>query len=180
MVEDAELMALDRILVFDNGRITEELPGEAITELAIVSASFVHIKRYGAVVETKESSVPRILRRIVEAAPFVGLVRVVAVMVILNPRIASVFGLDLLLLPEISLVLVNVAQMFIVGGSEINLGVGAVIACTFVISSLLAFLLGVVLGAFVGCAIPRMGRPFLLQTIARCARNGEALREHAR
>ena len=51
-----------------------------------------------------------------------------------NPLVASVFGADLLLMPALSLVLVTVAQMFIVGGSEIDLGVGAFAGLVSVLS----------------------------------------------
>jgi ribose transport system ATP-binding protein len=55
----------------------------------------------------------------------VGLALVLAIMTAANPSVASVFGVDLLLMPAVSLVLVTEAQMFVVGGSEIDLGVGA-------------------------------------------------------
>ncbi|WP_292448718.1 ABC transporter permease, partial [Mesorhizobium sp.] len=64
-------------------------------------------------------------RRLVNSAPFIGLAAVLAIMIAINPAVASAFGLDLLLMPALSLVLVTAAQMFIVGGSEIDLGVGA-------------------------------------------------------
>jgi ribose transport system ATP-binding protein len=63
--------------------------------------------------------------RLVRTAPFIGLALVLAVMIAANPSVASVFGIDLLLMPALSLVLVAEAQMFVVGGSEIDLGVGA-------------------------------------------------------
>jgi ribose transport system ATP-binding protein len=46
-------------------------------------------------------------------------------MIAANASVASVFGLDLLLMPALSLVLVSQAQMFVVGGGEVDLGVGA-------------------------------------------------------
>ncbi len=41
--EDAELIACDRVLVFANGWIVRELIGPALTEEAIVAASFSHL-----------------------------------------------------------------------------------------------------------------------------------------
>ncbi len=54
-----------------------------------------------------------------------------------NPRIASVFGLDLLLWPAVPVALVALAQMFVVGGSEIDLGVGAFAGLVNVVSATL-------------------------------------------
>jgi ribose transport system ATP-binding protein len=60
-------------------------------------------------------------------------------MALVNPLIASVFGLDLLLMPALSLVFVAIAQMFIVGGSEIDLGVGAFAGLISVLSATLLY-----------------------------------------
>ena len=76
-----------------------------------------------------------------------------AVMIAANPSVASVFGLDLLLMPALSLVLVTEAQMFVVGGSEIDLGVGAFAGLVSVLSATWLYdqpILGAV--AIVGCA----------------------------
>ena len=73
--------------------------------------------------------------RLVRAAPFIGLALVLAVMIAANPSVASVFGIDLLLMPALSLVLVTEAQMFVVGGSEIDLGVGAFAGLVSVLSA---------------------------------------------
>jgi ribose transport system ATP-binding protein len=137
--EDAELLACDRVLVFAGGRIVRELAGDAITESAIVGASFAQPTdklagdRHGNGVAT------RLARRLVNAAPFIGLAVVLAVMIWANPAVASIFGLDLLLLPALSLVLVTAAQMFIVGGSEIDLGVGAFAGLVSVLSATLLY-----------------------------------------
>ncbi len=70
-----------------------------------------------------------------DTAPFLGLALVLAVMIAANPTVASVFGVDLLLMPALSLVLVAEAQMFVVGGSEIDLGVGAFAGLVSVLSA---------------------------------------------
>ena len=134
--EDAELMACDRVLVFANGQIVRELSGPTLSEEAIVAASFAHI---GASERgrddgrsTRQAS---LVRNAVDAAPFLGLLIVLAVMIAANPSVASVFGVDLLLMPALSLVLVTEAQMFVVGGGEIDLGVGAFAGLVSVLSA---------------------------------------------
>jgi ribose/xylose/arabinose/galactoside ABC-type transport system permease subunit len=52
-----------------------------------------------------------------------------------NPITASAFGLELLLKPAVALVLIALAQMFIVGGSEIDLGAGAFAALVSVLAA---------------------------------------------
>jgi ribose transport system ATP-binding protein len=132
--EDAELLACDRVLVFAKGQIVRELTGTQLTEEAIVAASFSSLGTSGSRTEGQqvESS---LASRLVGAAPFIGLVLVLSVMIAANPSVASVFGLDLLLMPALSLVLVTEAQMFVVGGSEIDLGVGAFAGLVSVLSA---------------------------------------------
>ncbi len=60
-------------------------------------------------------------------------------MIAADPAVASVFGLDLLRMPALSLVLVTEAQMFVVGGAEIDLGVGAFAGLVSVLSATLLF-----------------------------------------
>ncbi|TIO63060.1 MAG: sugar ABC transporter, partial [Mesorhizobium sp.] len=137
--EDAELLACDRVLVFSGGRIVEELAGEAITEQAIVGASFEQSADRQASAAKDRTAMARLGRRLVNSAPFIGLAAVLAIMIAINPAVASAFGLDLLLMPALSLVLVTAAQMFIVGGSEIDLGVGAFAGLVSVLSATLLY-----------------------------------------
>jgi len=124
--EDLEFLECDRVLVFSGGRINCELAGGAIGEKAIVDASFEHTGGGEAgAVRASQAPHSRTAERLVEAAPFVSLAVVLAAMAWANPTSLSPFGLDLLLSPALSLVLVALGQMFIIGGSEIDLGAGA-------------------------------------------------------
>ncbi|HVW55467.1 MAG TPA: ATP-binding cassette domain-containing protein [Rhizobiaceae bacterium] len=124
--EDLEFLECDRVLVFSHGRINRELTGDAIGEKAIVDASFERAGdgKEGAA-RTAQQTHSRAAERLVESAPFVSLAVVLAAMAWANPTSLSPFGLDLLLSPALSLVLVALGQMFIIGGSEIDLGAGA-------------------------------------------------------
>ncbi|HEY8593833.1 MAG TPA: ATP-binding cassette domain-containing protein [Devosiaceae bacterium] len=137
--EDAELLAADRVLVFADGEIVSELVGAQITEEAIVGASFAHQGKAAETGTNEGSRGRRLGQTLLQSAPFLGMVIVLGVMMLNNPAIASVFGLDLLLMPAVSLVLVAMAQMYIVGGSEIDLGVGAFAGLVSVLSATLLY-----------------------------------------
>jgi ribose transport system ATP-binding protein len=135
--EDNEFLEADRVLVFGGGRVARELAGPEISEEAIVDASFA--AHAGASKEASPDMPARSawLDRLVKLVPFVTLGLVFAIMTSVNPATASAFGLDLLLGPAVALVLVALGQMFIVGGSEIDLGAGAFAGLTNVLSATL-------------------------------------------
>ena len=135
--EDLEFLECDRVLVFSKDRIVRELKREEITEDAIIGASFADQMTKG---EDKAALTARKRdwgKTIIKAAPFVSLIVILAVMMLVNHKTATVFGLDLLLSSSIPLVLIALAQMFVVGGSEIDLGVGAFAGLINVLSATL-------------------------------------------
>jgi ribose transport system ATP-binding protein len=134
--EDLEFLECDRVLVFANGRIVAELRDDAITEQAIVDASFAAATNRAAAGDAARTGNPW-TKALAGGAPFLSLAVVLAAMAIQNPRIASVFGLDLLLWSAVPVALVALAQMFVVGGSEIDLGIGAFAGLINVVSATL-------------------------------------------
>ncbi|RTL94757.1 ATP-binding cassette domain-containing protein [Ancylobacter aquaticus] len=134
--EDIEFLECDRVLVFAGGRIVRELVGTEISEQAIVDASFAGT---GVLERDATAGARGPLDRLVDLAPFASLAAVFALMAWVNPLTVSMFGLELLLGPAIALVLVALAQMFVVGGSEIDLGVGAFAGLVNVLSATLLF-----------------------------------------
>lgn len=130
--EDAELLECDRVLVLAGGRVVADLAGDAIREDAIIGAAF---SVEGEAVRAER----RRLRpeRFFQAVPFVALALLVALMGSMNPLVVSSFGMELLLAPAVVLVLAALAQMFVVGGSEIDLGVGAFAGMVNVVSATL-------------------------------------------
>ncbi|MDQ0390536.1 ATP-binding cassette domain-containing protein [Labrys monachus] len=140
--EDLEFLQCDRVLVFAQGRIVSELERGAISEKAIVDASFTALEAGtpgGRPRAGSRDAGASWAGRLVELAPFATLALVFAAMILANPATASVFGLDLLLSPAVPLVLVALGQMFIVGGSEIDLGIGAFAGLVNVISATVLF-----------------------------------------
>ncbi len=128
--EDAELLECDRVLVFAGGRIVADLTGDAVREDAIIGAGFAETAAAAQAAGPGLSS-----ERIFQAVPFAALIALVAVMGSLNPLVLSSFGMELLLAPAVVLVLVALSQMFVVGGSQIDLGVGAFAGMVNVISA---------------------------------------------
>ncbi len=146
--EDLEFLECDRVLVFSRGDIVAELEGEEISEERVVEASFLQPRTVRPATAQAGRGIGATL---LKALPFVSLALVFAVMSSLNPMVATSFGLELLLAPAVTLVFVALAQMFVVGGSEIDLGVGAFTGFVNVVSATLLVatpLLGV--GALIG------------------------------
>jgi ribose transport system ATP-binding protein len=137
--EDSELLMADRVLVFSGGRIVQELRGAEINAESIVAASFSHGVHSGQKRAVERAEPGRWSRRLVTLAPFIGMAAVLAIMMLVNPKVASVFGLDLLLMPALSLVLVAMAQMFVIGGSEIDFGAGPFAGLVSVLSATILY-----------------------------------------
>jgi len=130
--EDAELDHAHRVLVFAGGRVVADLEGAAITPATVLAASF---KAPPKAADESKGAGRGLLRVVTALLPYASLVVVLGLMFNANPITASVFGLELLLRPAVALVLIVIAQMFIVGGSEIDLGVGAFAALVSVLAA---------------------------------------------
>lgn len=137
--EDLEFLECDRVLVFAQGRIVADLSGDDISEDRIITTSFTQLEPARKTADT--GRLDGLGVHLLNAIPFVSLALVFGIMASLNPLVASSFGIELLLAPAVTLVLISLAQMFIVGGSEIDLGAGAftglvnVISATLLVSS---------------------------------------------
>lgn len=170
--EDIEFLECDRVLVFSGGRIVRELVGPEITEQAIVDASFAGA---GALERDGTAGARGLAAWLVDLAPFASLAAVFALMAWVNPLTVSMFGLELLLGPAIALVLVALAQMFVVGGSEIDLGVGAfaglvnVLSATLLVDTpwlgVLALVAGVLAYGLIGATIQLRRIPAIVVTL---------------
>ncbi|MFC3072004.1 ATP-binding cassette domain-containing protein [Shinella pollutisoli] len=173
--EDLEFLECDRVLVFSKGRIIRELGGAEIDEDAIVASSFAEQTAAGGAADAGPPPARRIGPAIMKAIPFASLVAVFLAMSIQNPLVASSFGLELLLAPAVPLVLIALAQMFVVGGSEIDLGVGAftglvnVISATLLVASPLLGAAALVAGlagyALIGVLIQARAIPAIVVTL---------------
>lgn len=133
--EDNEFAFCDRVYVFRSGKITKVLDGGNAGETELVAASFQGNETSHGLAEQRKP-VSRGIDLLTVLAP-ASLMLVFLISALLNPNVASRGGLELLLSGAVPLVLAALAQMFIVGGSQIDLGLGAFIALTSVVAATL-------------------------------------------
>jgi ribose transport system ATP-binding protein len=173
--EDAELLECSRVLVFREGRIVRQLEGTEITEEAIIACSFSEPVASGARVREARERQTLIFSRLMKLAPVGSLLALLLTMVALNPASASAFGADLLLSPAVPVVLVALGQMFVIGGSEIDLGIGpfagliSVLSATVLVTSPLLgaglIVLGIAAYAGMGLLIDIRRMPSIVVTL---------------
>ena len=130
--ETIEFAECDYVLLFHNGAIRRTLTGNDLTEDAIVNASFS--ERIDATASPMAQA-RTAGRHALSVMPFFTAALMLLVIGLLNRNAVSALGLDLLMTAAIPLVLISLAQLFIVGGSEIDLGIGAFAGLTSVISA---------------------------------------------
>jgi ribose transport system ATP-binding protein len=170
--EDAELDHAQRVLVFSGGRIVSDLAGDQITPERVVAASFT---ARGAQSAAQQTSDPDLLQKAISLLPYLSVAIVLGLMFNANPMTASAFGLELLLKPAVALALITIAQLFIIGGSEIDLGAGAFAALISVLAAvimpastplgLLAIATAVLAYAMVGAVIQIRHIPAIVVTL---------------
>ena len=169
--EDDELEWCSRVLVFRYGNIVREIT-DTIQKSEIITASFEGEN----LLNRKTRGRGKVLKiRSTLLVPVIALLTVYGISALYQPRVLSWFGIDLLLGGAIPLVFAALAQMFIIGLSQIDLGVGAFMGLINVLGATLLrthFLLGVcaimatVLGySLVGALIYKRNIPAIIVTL---------------
>jgi ribose transport system ATP-binding protein len=156
--ETIEFAECDYVLLFHGGAVKRRLTGNDLTEDAIVNATF---SERAATLATAQARLGAGRFNPLAAMPFVTTALMLLVIGLLNRNAVSALGLDLLMTAAIPLVLVSFAQLFIVGGSEIDLGIGAfaglanVISATYLASDPVMgwVFLGLALVAYMACGL---------------------------
>ncbi|CAO3360636.1 ATP-binding cassette domain-containing protein [Azospirillum palustre] len=178
--EDVELLECDRVLVFQNGAVVRDLEGEDISEDSIVGGAFQSeasgrsaTSSAAPIAATPETA--RWTAGLVSAMPLASLALVAGALGWLNPSAVSLFGMDLLLSSAVPLVLIALAQMIVVGGSQVDLGIGAYAGLVNVVSATLlveqpalgAAMLAAVLAGYslLGAVIERRRIPAIVVTL---------------
>jgi ribose transport system ATP-binding protein len=176
--ETIEFLECEHVLLFSDGAVQRVLGGEELSEDAIVNATFDARLSLTSPASQRLSHAkymrvsPEMLFRTV---PFGAAALIFAMIAVLNHSAVTLFGIDLLLSAAVPLVLVALGQMFVVGGSEIDLGIGAfaglvnVLSATFLVETpLLGFgLLVLALGAYaiMGVLIQLRAIPAIVVTL---------------
>jgi ribose transport system ATP-binding protein len=162
--EDEELVCCSRVLVFRYGQIVDELTNGGISKDRIVEASF-----HGEHLSNRRKIQRKAKRRPNEIlVPLVAMLAVFLFSGALQPAVLSPFGVDLLLKSSIPLVFAALAQMYIVGLSHIDLGVGAYmglvgVICATILRQHLELGLGLIVATVVGYGL--MGALIYLRNI---------------
>lgn len=137
--EEEELTECDRVLVMHDGYLVKELANNEISKANIIDASFITADDYSKNKEKNNSKdqhkIANFFSRQRTAMPCIALVLIVAVISYINPHAATAFGINLLIGSAIPLILASISQMFIIAASDIDLGMGAFLGFTNVISA---------------------------------------------
>ena len=144
--ETIEFLECDRVLLFHDGVARRVLDGAALSEDAIVSAAFTErLADTASRTAAPRPAAPRpaatTQQTLFRILPFLTTALMFVVIAALNHNAATLFGIDLLLSAAVPLVLIALGQMFVVGGSEIDLGIGAfaglvnVLSATFLVDA---------------------------------------------
>lgn len=132
--EDVEFQNCSRVLVFSRGRIAKEISGMRASRELLVATAF------GLGTTEEATSAERDGQRWYLpnwSVPLLALLAVLVAIGMLNPHAISLFGVELLLASAMPLTLVSLGQMYVVGRSEIDLGIGGFAGLTNVISATL-------------------------------------------
>jgi ribose transport system ATP-binding protein len=163
--EDEELVCCSRILVFRYGQIVEELKDDAISKDAIIEASF-----HGDDLAHRDGRVGKKSKRRANEIliPLGAMLAVFLLSGALQPAVLSEFGIDLLVKASLPLVFAALAQMYIIGLSHIDLGVGAYmglvsVLCATILREHLGLGLGLIAVAIVAYGL--MGALIYLRNI---------------
>ncbi len=179
--ETIEFLECHRVLLFHEGMARRVLDAGTLSEDAIVSASFAEqdagtpMKAAAKARPSPAGSGPLSRDTLFALVPFLTTALIFGVIAVLNHNAATLFGIDLLLSAAVPLVLVALGQMFVVGGSEIDLGIGAfaglanVLSATFLVNQPLfgtvALLLALGAYAALGPLIQARGIPAIVATL---------------
>src|SRR5258708_10645979 len=120
--EDEELVRSSRVLVFRYGQIVAELKNGVLSKDKIIEASFQG-EQLAHRTENQRNKAKRVANEIL--IPLGAMLSVFFLSGALQPAVLSEFGIDLLVKASIPLVFAALAQMYVIGLSHIDLGVGA-------------------------------------------------------
>jgi ribose transport system ATP-binding protein len=163
--EDEELVCCSRVLVFRYGQIVAQLKNGAISKDRIIEASFQGEHLADRNRRQRKKAKPRANEILI---PLGAMSAVFLLSGALQPAVLSQFGVDLLVKSSIPLVFAALAQMYIIGLSHIDLGVGAYmglvgVLCATILRQHLGLGLGLIVVTMIGYGL--MGALIYLRSI---------------
>lgn len=163
--DDEELVSCSRVVVFRYGRIIEDLHDGFISKEKIVEASFHGENLLDRSDKEKRKTKHEFKNLLI---PLCVMLAVFGMSGAMQPAVFSRFGIDLLLSSSVPLVFGAIAQMYIIGLSQIDLGVGTYMGLVSVICATVLrqnFWVGVSLIAVMILAYGIMGAIIYLRNI---------------
>jgi ribose transport system ATP-binding protein len=130
--ENLEYRECDRVLVMRDGVIVEEIDGEDVSDERLLAASFEASDARSGSLQARGKRPSTF--DIMVFVPFVALAVVYGLIATRTPSVLTPLGLDLILSATIPLAFVAIAQMFVVSGGQIDLGLGAFASLANVLS----------------------------------------------
>ena len=128
--EDSEFEHCDRVLVFSGGAVVRVLDRATMSKADLIEASFSEVTAGGEDAHHEAGA----FRPLDFIAPSI-MVALFGLTAWFNPMVLKYAGLDLILAGAVPLVFASLAQTFIVGGSQIDLGIGPFMALVSVVTA---------------------------------------------
>ncbi len=173
--DDAEFEICSRVFVMRYNTVIAELSADEISKDTIVEASFKGeelkpvtelSKRQESMSEgdrQKQKERRQAVKKVTTSNAFISLLAMLIVYLLcglLSPNVFSVFGIELLLSSAAPLILLTLGQMFIIGFSQIDFGIGFFMGIVNVLAATLLTtnpLLGILTLAALVCIYASMG-----------------------
>ena len=133
--DDDEFVYCSRVIVMRDGLIIKELAGRDNTKDNIIKFSFSHIEKEEKLEEQKGKRVSKHPFFSSIAIPLITMLALLFIIGALSPNVFTPFGIDLLVGGAMPLIFASIAQTFIIGLSNIDLGIGAFVGLASVVSA---------------------------------------------
>lgn len=118
--DDSELMLCSRVLIMRYGTIVKELSQGEIHKNAIIEAAFTEVEGRNKELALKR----RPMINLGGLSPFLSMAIMYVICGLINKSTFSIFGAELLISGSLPLILATISQVFIIGLSQVNLGIG--------------------------------------------------------
>ncbi|WP_044348946.1 ATP-binding cassette domain-containing protein [Dethiosulfatarculus sandiegensis] len=137
--DNLELEICNRTLVMRYGTIVKELADEQVTQDNLVEASFMGEELKPIVEKKQDTSHRKWFSKNSAFIPFIAMMLMYIACGLKSPAVFSLYGVNLLLSGAAPLIILSLAQMYIIGLGHIELGVGNFLGLINVLCATLLF-----------------------------------------